>query len=721
MKNSAYQKRIRAETEKICPKEVFASASYLRMMKSVAWELTGGKPVRVSLYDFPGENRMGWCDGRTVGVNYGNNLTASFHTMEQQSLSLTGVLTHECGHKVLSDNGLRMFYIKGILEGIWYPRPPKPQNEEEKKSLEQIRYYFEKKEQMALSLIVQVAGYLHNLLEDVYVEEIMCRRFRGSAQKGILLNRERNVEWLPSLRELLREKEDAVTILMNLFAQYVLSGKVNNWSQEKHPLLDTVKEAIPVIQKGICGTNPSSRVLAVNQVILKIWKYLYDIIREMESEKEKEEDAEKSKDQEQEDKEEANSAEQEKQKAAAEESGTNEQENTDREATKGQEDEKQEVSPMEAYLKHLAARMPKFVEDPTAGKQFRGLPKDVSWDGDWDANWEVPEGEESKEAAKIPVTVIDTESSLQELLYQMAKERVDVQIDAEIQWNLQKEMNETAFDAGHRKVKKSVCRLSEISEQQEAQYQEFVRKAKKIQHRLQTTVLPFLNISGTRRERRLFMGKKIDMRSIAQPQGAIYCKDYPGKKLDAAMAVLLDLSESMSGQRIEQAKLAALCLYEFCRKAGIPVLVYGHHTDGFFHQNLEQETVYLHSCAEFEPDRKDCYRITALKPKGANRDGVAIRFIGRKLAQRTEHCKLFVLISDGLPNSNQYRGETAKKDLIQIKKELTGQRISFLAAAIGEDKERIRDIYQNAFLDISNIEALPVTLAKKVAQELRRN
>lgn len=718
MENSAYQKRIRAETEKICPKEVFASASYLRLMKSVAWELTGGQPVRVSLYDFPGEDRMGWCDGKTVAANYGNDLTASFLTMEQKHLSVTGIVAHECGHKVLSDNGLRMIYTKGILEGIWYPRPPKPQNEEEKKSLEQIRYYFEKKEQMALSLIVQVARYLHNLLEDVYVEEIMCRRFPGSAKKGILLNRERNVEWLPSLRELLREKEDAVTILMNLFAQYVLAGKVNNWSQEEHPLLDTVKEALPVIQKGICGTNPSSRVLAVNQVILKIWKYLYEIIREMESEKERD-----SLNQDAEDKGESNSTQQEnKETSAGEGSTTDEQKHAGCGTTQDSEisEEEPEASRMEAYLKHLAARMPKFVEDPTAGKQFRGLPKDVSWDGDWDANWEVPEGEGSKEAAKIPVTVIDTESSLQELLYQMAKERVDVQIDAEIQWNLQKEMNETAFDAGHRKVKKSVCRLSEISEQQEAQYQEFVRKAKKIQRRLQTTVLPFLNISGTRRERRLFMGKKIDMRSIAQPQGAIYCKDYPGKKLDAAMAVLLDLSESMSGQRIEQAKLAALCLYEFCRKAGIPVLVYGHHTDGFFHQNLEQETVYLHSCAEFEPDRKDCYRITALKPKGANRDGVAIRFIGRKLAQRTEHCKLFVLISDGLPNSNQYRGETAKKDLIQIKKELTGQRISFLAAAIGDDKERIRDIYQNAFLDISNIEALPVTLAKKVAQELRR-
>ena len=78
--------------------------------------------------------------------------------------------------------------------------------------------------------------------------------------------------------------------------------------QEEHPLLDTVKEALPAIQKGIYGTNPSSRVLAVNQVLLKIWKYLYEILQKMETEQEKEE--EDSQNQEAEDKEEPHSTQQ---------------------------------------------------------------------------------------------------------------------------------------------------------------------------------------------------------------------------------------------------------------------------------------------------------------------------------------------------------------------------------------------------------------------------
>lgn len=71
------------------------------------------------------------------------------------------------------------------------------------------------------------------------------------------------------------------------------------------------------------------------------------------------------------------------------------------------------------------------------------------------------------------------------------------------------------------------------------------------------------------------------------------------------MAVLVDNSFSMCGERMDHAILAALCLYDFCMESEIPVLVCGHHTDGYRHENLKDETVYLHCCADFETDEKD--------------------------------------------------------------------------------------------------------------------
>lgn len=743
-KSRDYLVKIRAETEKIRPEEVFDTSSYKNLLRSIARELTDGLLDHVRLYQNPTENRMGWCDGRTIAVNYGNAVTGSFHTLPQKSLSLVGVLGHECGHKRYSDFALRKKYLEGMLDGIWYPYPPKAETAQEEESLEQIKGYFLRKDPNVMALLVQVAGYLDNLLEDIYVEEKMCARFPGSVRRGILLNRERNGEWIPTLRQLLEEGEDPVSILMNLCAQYTLSGRINNWDNEESVLLDTLKELMPVIQKGITGEQKSARFLAVNQILLKIWSYLYEIIRKLEEEREEQKKQQKEKEQQEgtEGKEpednNGNSGEKDGEKGTDQGTGNGMRPNSpDGEAEQvgnGGGENPQNApaqtvsSEMKEYLKHLAGRIPQFVQEPEGEYLFYGFPEDTVWNGSWEQEAQEQEqeeeeasvGEDSKMQKSCPVKMLDAEGKMQEILFQIASQRVDAQINAEINLRLQEEMDSMEFDAGHEKVKKQVCRMYEITDSQKKRYVLYEEKAKAVQKRLQRFLLPVFQNQGARSERRLFMGRRIDMQNIANPQGAIYRKDHPGKKLDLAVAVLIDMSESMMYGRLEQSKLAALCLYLFCQKAGIPILVYGHHTDGYSHRNLEDETVYLHCCAEFEPEKNDCYRIAALQPHGANRDGVALRFVGEKLSRRKERHKLLVLISDGMPNSNQYRGERAKQDLMEVKKKLIGNGIAFVAAAIGADKKQIQEIYQKAFLDISDMEKIPDALMKQVAGYVRR-
>lgn len=754
-----YRARIQAETEKIRPEEVFGTLAYLNLMKSIAGELTDGRFRNVYLYSNPAESRLGWCDGRRVSINIGNSLTESFQTVPQKNVSLVGILGHECGHKNYSDFGLRKRYVKGFLEGIWYPHPPEAENPQEEQDLEQMRGYFERRDQDALALIVQVAAYLHNLLEDIYIEDKMCARFPGSVRRGILLNRERNVEWIPTLRTLLEEKEDPVSILMNLCAQCALSGRINNWDNGESEFLEIIKALMPVIRKACEDENSSARYLAANRIILKIWKYLYEIIHEMEKQREQQKKEQEEEQEEQQETEQGKQTEEGKDNSEAGEenaSGEGKEENgrapagsrngarrdgSDEKDGSGGKDFEQgdlkEASPaMREYLKHLAASIPRLTEEGAEQLIFRGFPEDTQWNGAWqmevsgqqavseaqESGKEKTEGGMGKNEKKSPILIqiVDADGRLQEILRQMAKERVDAQINQEISLRLQEEMDDLAFESGHKKVKKVVCREHQITDYQKQQYEKYQEQVKTIQRRLISTFLPLLQDQGARTERQLFMGKRIDMRSIANPQGAIYRKHYPGKKVDIAVAVLIDMSDSMGGARIGQSKLAALCLYDFCRKAGIPVSVYGHHTDGCWHRRLEDETVYLHCCAEFEPDENDCYRIASLKTDGANRDGVALRFMGEKLLRRREKQKLLVLVSDGLPNSNQYKGKKAKEDLVAVKKNLTGRGITFLAAAIGTDKEKIREIYQESFLDISVIEKLPVTLTKQVIKQIRR-
>lgn len=696
---------IQSEKERIRPEEVFCTQAYRDMMQSLARELTDGRFCNVYLYSAPWENRMGWCDGKQIAINWGNALTASFPAIAQKNLSLVGVAGHECGHKNYSNFSLRRKYLDGILDGIWYPHPPEAENSQEAENLEQIKGCFARREQDALALVAQVAAYLENVLEDIYVEEKMCARFPGSVRKGILLNRERNAEWIPSLRKLLEDKEDNLSVLMNLCGQYALSGRINNWDGLENELLETMEEVMPVIREGISREGASIRYLAVNRIILKIWKYLYEIIREMENRREEQKGKEGQEEKEEQEKEEDTSG--------------------------NREGNPETSSGMQEYLEHLAACIP-HVSDNDSGKGvFTGFPEDVPWNGAWEQEapgvpaaykrTEEPEDAGKTEDGKdIKAQAADMDGRFREILWEIAKERVDARNNAEINLRLQKEMDGIEFEAGHRKVKKVVYRQYQITKKQEEQYRKYQEQLKNVQRQLRSAILPILQEQRARTERHLFMGRRIDMRSIADPQGAIYRKQNPGKKVDMAAFILVDMSESMKGERMEQAKLAASCLYGFCRRAGIAVAVYGHHTDGLRHSRLEDETVYLHCCAEFEPDKNDGFRIAALQPAGANRDGVALKFAGKKLLERREAQKLLVLVSDGFPNSNQYRGEPAKKDLVAIRKELMGGGIAFMAAAIGADKEKIREIYGSSFLDISKLEMLPVTLTKQFIRQIRR-
>ena len=45
-----------------------------------------------------------------------------------------------------------------------------------------------------------------------------------------------------------------------------------------------------------------------------------------------------------------------------------------------------------------------------------------------------------------------------------------------------------------------------------------------------------------------------------------------------------------------------------------------------------------------------------------NRDGVALRFVGQKLLNRPEDIKILLMISDGQPYAQGYKGEIAKAD-----------------------------------------------------------
>ncbi len=710
-----YRERIKEEQKKLSPQQVFFSEGYQRLFQHLADEVAGEKLEQLLLYQNASDGIAGWNDGKRIGINVDNTITGSFLELEQKSDSLVGILGHECGHARFTDSRLRRVYIQKMQAGTWYPDAPKPENEDEESALAEMNTYLTKKDPAVLSLLTECASYISNLLNDVYIEAKMCSLFPGSIKKGILVNRRRNEEWIPPLKELLEGNPDPVSVFLKVLVQYALRGYVNSWNMESCEMLDTLNEVKQLVDLSVEADSDLIRYKATNRILLKMWKYFRKLLEELKQEcQEPEENGEQQQEtQEQPPEKETpqeeppgkessdEPSEKEKWKAEAQENGCGE------ELT--EEQQKKMESAMGKYLKALTENLPAFIQESEA--EEKALP-DIENARVIQVSKRIEDQKESTDEK--------SELIFQKILFQLVEGTVDQKIGLEVRNRLQKEVDGMKFDAAHDRVKKEILYKNVFTEAEKKFLPLYEAAVKRTEKRLRVRFLPILENQKERTEHRMFFGKRLDMRTIADPGGAVYKRTFQGKKTDAAVCVLVDNSDSMMGQRMEAAKAAALTLYDFCRKAGIPVLVYGHHTDGYSHNNPSEETVYFHSCAEFAEDRNDRLRITTMETCGSNRDGAALLFVANKLLNRPEKHKMLFLISDGLPNATCYSGSYAMADLRKIKEKLVKKGIVFQAAAIGWDKKAIQEIYGNAYLDISDLGELPVRLTKQLAKLLRR-
>jgi len=163
--------------------------------------------------------------------------------------------------------------------------------------------------------------------------------------------------------------------------------------------------------------------------------------------------------------------------------------------------------------------------------------------------------------------------------------------------------------------------------------------------------------------------------------------------------------------RITRARATAIVVQDFCEKLGIPIMIMGH--------TAWSSRVELFSYAEFDSvDRKDRYRLMDMSARDCNRDGAALRFVAEKLSKQVSEVKILIIICDGQPNDDGYSGTVAEADLRGIKLEYSRKGVQIFAAAIGEDRDRIERIYGNGFLDITDLNQLPVMLTSLIARNL---
>ena len=107
-----------------------------------------------------------------------------------------------------------------------------------------------------------------------------------------------------------------------------------------------------------------------------------------------------------------------------------------------------------------------------------------------------------------------------------------------------------------------------------------------------------------------------------------------------------------------------------------------------------------------------------MSARDCNRDGATLRFVAEKLARQVSDIKILIIICDGQPNDDGYSGSAAEADLRGIKLEYSRRGVQIYAAAIGDDRPNIERIYGDGYLDITDLNDLPVMLTSLIARHL---
>ncbi len=688
------RRKINAEISKITDEELFRSSAFAAYLTDIAEAVTARykRKLRVkTIYDTSDGAVIANTNNRQILVNTGNYITQSMPKRMLKYESIMGILGHEIGHMLYTNFKVSEVYFNELASGRLYPKFTEelPQ-EEEGNALELLTFMSEGTKAQKLS-VMQSAKHILNILEDAYIEAMICDRYAGNFAGGIHLNNLRFFEMIPSISEQMQKNYCNFAVFCNILNQYCRMGDINNRDNYTGEILDRFHELIPLVDGAIYDDDMKERCYAVNRIMLQNWDYIQEI-------------AEKATD--------------EQQKNPADEDGAL----------------SNVTKQLESQIPNMAG-IPVGNGAPVSGNKTFDKTSFLEKRGDMTELFqEVLENENGRlpwakttsfdEGSDGGVTYNNTyEGSgyglggddISRIMASMAEEKVKKQLSQELTEEMRKEADRVQLGNAHTGVKIVINHMDIVDESFIDQYQQAAPPllviSKQMQKRLQRI---FRDQHYGEKQTALLMGRRIEPRQLLDQEGRFFSKkSLPGDKKSLAVAVLMDESGSMSGQdRVTYARAAGIIIYDFCKAMDVPVLIMGHTDDG---------DVQLYAYTDFDSmDERDRYRLMDMSARHGNRDGAALRYVAERLLKQPEENKLLMIVSDGQPAGHGgYNGSAAEADLRGIRKEYTNKGMMFVTAAIGADKENIERIYGDAFLDITDLTKLPMMLLKRIERELK--
>ena len=718
--------------------------------------------IRVRTVWAPKDNDIAHTNNELIWINAGHPMVTAKRTRVDRYDLVCGLFAHELGHVLYTDFLIKQSYILYLRSERWYPEAPLLRNRDERMN-EADLWVYAKSDPKKMMALLKLACHLWNILEDGYIEGKMLNSYPGVLGYSLESWRTNQFEEQPTLTQAIEAESENGHIwqtVMQLMLSYVLFGELK-YGEE--PLTDErvqmVFSLLPELDRALTEPSAKDRWDVVNIILVRCWPYIKDFLELCEKLAEEAEASGSGGD--------GNLSDilAGLLSALAGASGEAEGETAPVDGAAGSPSAATAAPKRAATAKQAAASAKSGSEDGTGegdgeepspssetGEEAGSDEPDETGAGDMaaaedDSSVCPPmsgasggEAQEvsAEEGGRIPLEQTDdlyapaggetthdndyagsgyagSAGDIERLLENMAERAAATQLETERISELGDLANSISYGDIHDGVNKKIHRFAAVGDELKDEFHLVAGPLLHISKLLQRSVSQQLKDKRSGgKQTGLLMGRRLDAHALPRNDGRVFYKNaLPVEAPEMAVGLLLDESGSMCcNDRATYARATAIILYDFCRALRIPIMVYGHSTSG--------NTVDLYSYAEFDSiDGDDRYRMMDISARGGNRDGAALRYIAERLSRRSEEVKMLILVSDGQPADDGYYGTAAEEDLRGIKREYTRKGILFVAAAIGDDKANIERIYGDAFMDITDLNKLPVALTNVVKRHMR--
>ena len=738
--DSSIRKKVRAlakdERDKLKEEEIYKSTELKTYLENLSSAMMEGEGEISNIFLVQGEPNgdVAFTTGNAMMINWNSHIITHFPTPEQRFVAFMGLFFHEKAHDLFCDFNEERRAIMFLEKGNFYGAPPTNLTKEEDRDWTEMQAAMENPN--ARQLFASVFKELSNIVDDTHDEDALMDEFGSFVSEGIFLCRNA----LQATAHLYEDMEKSLitgngnelSVAYNLLLQttrfgYALSRDPEYLDQSRFgDMLRKVQTHAEIA----CVTDDTMRRFSeLTYIMIALWPFIRSMLQNMQQNRQGQQGQQGQSGQPNQSGQQNQSGNQDQNGQPGNQgqlsgNGNNNSQNQNSQTGNGDPGGSQSQQG-NSGAQMTAEQLQQLLEALKAGSKNSGQTKAPEKKESSQTAIERRAAERKGEERERRQANGDQKSNSSEAIYaafnsiaqQIAEHKAEQKMEAEAKKQMVDAVVAVDQTSAHKGIPLSFTRTLHVSDSDRKTYEQVMEPLLPISKRLQNQIINALrDLKEGYVSKHKLSGKTLVVNDTYRPDGRYFShKKLPQDLPDMAISVLIDHSGSMRGERIETAMRASMLLYDFATGVDIPISVAGH-------RSPDGERVEYIMYTDFEQySKNDRYRLSKMSASGNNRDGMALNIAAGLLDKRPEQVKLLIIISDGRPNHLNYGGAAAAKDIQDIIKSCRRRGIEVIAAAIGNDRKQIQDIYKDSFLDISDLAKLPKLFVNIVKKRILRN